>query len=647
MKSIVLGVVILAGTTLAWLVLPPMLTSGERSAEAAARQATQSARELGVYSPVLDRTIDEALLAELRLADLQQLIDQDEAAAAGAARGSDDEPAKGRFAQMHARLSEASSLAANADRAKGLSSKRYDVPSVTGAGLKQAVDRVAALRTANAQLLASAVQGARSAHASDRSVLGVAQALGNAEFIKAVALFLDSVALREQVAGLHARLAEQTIDLRLISAERDALDTVKDERIPNGLSADLAEFRAQLAEAVEARTLADAAVEAREAELAAVQSELTAARTALEQIETRGFVAGDDAAYAAFAAEYLVQATALATAQRREQSLAAGGSASPGDDEDDTGSVAESADDAIVGLDELKRRQASAHLRAERLERSVASIEKTLANARTRNTEFGSRAAEIEKRQAAVRAAIADTLTALSSAADAAWAKEEEALAAAKAAVSAYRDAEKAGQDYAAAASEQQRSEGADPQRTNPRLTLISENRSAAAVGTTGWGESQMLVGRVLAGRLASLERHVETLRAYAAASAGSFDEADLTTRITDTREAAINAVQDAVARFGSLARSGGATAWISQAAAAAAHHLLMHVDSRNEGTHRASAVSSLVAALERRSQHPSLAAQVRLHEVLTGSTHVQTPATGSGDGDENGEDEGGAEDGE
>lgn len=630
MKSIVIGVVILAGTLLAWLVLPPVLTSGERSAEAAARQATQSARELGVYTPVLERTIDEALLAELRLADLQQLIDQDAAAAGGSA----DEPASGRFVQMHARLSQDASSAAAADRNKGLSPKRYDVPSVTGSSLKQAIERVAALRAVNAQLLASAVQNARSAHSADRSVLGVAQALGNAEFIKAVALFMDAIVLREQVAGLHTRLSDQTIELRLITAERDALATIKDDRIPSGLEADLAEFRAQLAEAVEARESADAAVAARETELAGVQAELAAARSALEQTESRGFVAGDDAAYAAFAAEYLSRSTSLAAAQRKEQSLASGGSAAPGDDDDDSDAVAESAEDGIIGLDELKRRQAVAHLRAERLQRSVASIDKTLTNARTRNAEIGARAAEVEKRQAAVRASIAETLTALSAAAEAAWAKEEEALTAAKAAVSAYRDAEKAGQDYAAAASEQQRSDGVDPQRTNPRLTMISENRSAAAVGTTGWGESQMLVGRIQAGRLTSIERHVEVLRDYAAASAGTFDAGDLTTRITDTREAAINAAQDAVARFGSLARGGGATAWISQAASAAAHHLLMQVDARNESTHRSSAVAALRSALDRRSQHPSLAAQVRLFEVLTGSAPVSAPPTESGDGD-------------
>lgn len=655
MKAIVIGAVILAGTLLLWLVVPPILTQGPRSSAAAALQAAEARAKLASYRPGLAHAVDADALLQLKDADLQKLLD-DAAAQAEKAAGTTKPAAEGEagaeaaaepppaspFVAMSEEVGKRAEAARNADRALGLDEGKYAGVSMTGTGLKQAVDQVLELKKANDALLKDALRLAAEANQSGQQVLGVAQALGNAQFIEAAGQFMEATRLRTRLAQLHTELVALSARRQGLKAEADYYAALGTPEISQGLAAELEQLRQQAQAAAEAAAKLDAEVTQREAELTEARAELSKAQAELDALDTRGFKAGDDAAFSAFKQSYEQLAERLRTLQIREQELTSGGrqGATLAEDELESGQI--SGGTVLAGLEELKRRQAAAGTRAERLARGVQALERALQAARDSQADAARMQKEAAQRVQAVDGEAAKLLGEVNTAAADALAAEEAAIKAARDAAAAFKQSEAAGQAYINEARTVQGEQ--DPNRQNPRLRAILEENGAAAVGASGAAEAYMLLGRIYAQRLASLTRHVDVLALSAKAAGGEFKPGELETARTDAREAAINAVQEAIKRFNDLARAAGSTAWVPQASLAGAHHLLAQVDAGQEQAHRAAAVDALRKALEKRERSPYVAAYVQLRSQLTGEPLPAPGQSGANANANAGADEGDAD---
>lgn len=630
-KEFVIGAVLLGATLISWLVLPPIFTADGRNAQDAAAQAMDAQRQLAGFSPSLAHRVDDQTLEQLKEADLQRLVDAaaemaDKAAQSKPAAQPDGaeknapaaEPPVSPFTAMVQQQQKEADAARSSDQRLQLEPGKYSTVSATGTGLKQAVDQVIALRKENSSRLADAVKKAKEADAAGTNALGIAQIYGNAQFVQAANLFIQAVQQRTELGRLHGQLVEQTARFRAAAAEVEYYTTLKNDEISKGLAADLEDLKTKQTDASAKADAIDAAVAQREQELAKARADLAKAREDVAAIESKSFKAGDDAAFDAFRKSYAEASDRMRKLQIQEQELSSGGRKDAALDDDDLESGAIAGGKTMDGLEELKRKQAIARIRAERSTAGVKALETAVKNSQDAIANAAKMLSDAQKREQAVKTDLDATLKAIDTAASTAWATEQSALDLATAAEKSFKASEAEGTRVSREASEKQSE--VDQNRTNERLTAIANDQLAATVGVSAAAETKMLIGRIQAGRFFSLQRQLAVLSDYAkAANNSAFKASDLEQSVTDSRQAATTAINEAVAKFNDIAKRNAATGWTATASAAAGYHLLIYTDATQADRHKTEAIDALKRALDKRDRHPSTKAQVLLRAQLTG----------------------------
>ncbi len=575
--GIVIAVVLLA----AGLLAPLLRDSAKRKAERAQQQAALAQRELARYSLMLPRAAERVNAEKLKEVGLP-----------GAA-----ETARPRLQQVSEEYTKL------VRRAQQLASAQ-DLPSPTvvpltgdAAGAQRALSEFQAQTKANADLLNKALTDARAAAQTDAGALGVQQTVGLAEYARAAGLLLEAGKLRAEQLAAQERLVTLNAQWRAASGYLDHYRGLDMAPIRGQLEADLRELARLDAEAAAARKSLEEQVAAREREVADVTAQLESASRELRELESRGFAAGDDAAFAAYRAAYTALLARIGELQLAEQELRFGGRRGARLTEDDPLTAPLEGGQEVVGLEELKRRLETAQQRARRtasgheaLEAHVRFVGESAERAEREAGRFQDRVRQL----ATERRAAAEEAVGL---AERAFAKESEALQAGENAVRAFTQARSAADAWMRAQKELQST--ADAKGKNDRLRLVTRDALFEQVPRAAEAAARVLVGRIHALRLDGALALSRDLLAYVeddpefAFDRTKYDDEIVAAQTAgrDTLEAARNLYSGMVERF----KTSG---WVPQTALAAVHHLLARVDRGQAEAHRLAAQEVVSKAL-------------------------------------------------
>lgn len=612
---VLIGIILALVFVLAWVFAPALRGSQRKAAEAAQAQAALAQRQLARHSLTLRRLAPAAAVKTIEGARL-------EAAAAGA---------QTELARAAGELAEQARKSQRMAERYGLSLP--DVPrlSADAGGVRAAADVLDGAVRANEDLLKKAIADAKAAMGIDGNALGVAYALGSAEYVRAVGLMVEAQKLREQQDLALARLLDAGSRWKRVRGYLDYSRGLDVSAIVTQLRADLDTLATLRAEAGARVTTLANELKQREDELAQAEAALRTKQAELLELEQRGFDAGHDdgpQSFAAFRERYLSLAAELRALQRRDDELRFGGR--PGAE-----LVGEELLEAEIrggeptaGVDELRRRLEMAQERARRLDRANLSLEEHIRYVTETGQRATTEAAQYQNRLQQLEAQQKTIVEEVQTLAAAAFDKESEALAAADAAVRAFSQASRAGQTWIQAAREVQRER--DPNRKNPRLLLVTRDPYLEQVGRSAEAAARLLLARVHAGRLDATQGLIEDMGVFAQMNpAMKFDRSVFETQVQTARAAALETLDKARELYASISDklSGQPTAWVPQAALAATYHLLARVDADRSAAYREQALDVIRKALDKREQFPYARPLVAFRDHLGGAAPALTPA--------------------
>ncbi len=480
-------------------------------------------------------------------------------------------------------------------------------------------------------LLGTAIREAAAAVGIDATALGVAQVQGMAQYVQATALYTDAVAVRTQQVRAAARLlglADDWLRARGFLDHYRGLDVAP---VLARLKADVEELAALRTQAQDDLAALTARTRAAEQQLAEAERALADARAELLQVEEQGFRAGDDASFEAYRQRYLALTARLSELQQAEQELRYGGLRGATFTGDDLATAELAGGETVVGVEELQRKLATAEERARRLEGAHLSLEDRMKTV----TEMGRQAqAEAERYQKRVDELAAEQKTAAEAVIALAKQAEElagRALQSAEAAARSYRQSHTAVEAFIRAA-RTAKSER-DPEGRNARLKAITQAPYLAQYAQSAEAAALVLAARIQAQRVDACQQIMADMRLLAemnSAFARAFDPAPLMTIVETARPAGLDALEKARGIYEKLSTDPAATAWVSQAALAAAYHLTARLDPANASTHLSKTAELIQKAVDKRELSPYVQPLVpfRDHIGLTA-----TPAKPAGDG--------------
>ncbi|MBU0638596.1 MAG: hypothetical protein KKB50_07005 [Planctomycetes bacterium] len=586
---IVIGIVIAAAVVAAGFVAPNLRSAQSKTAEQTLVQATKARRQLHRYDTYLPRLQRHAQLATLKEADLEALIEKSQET----------------FDQLNQESSEAVRRLRARDERMGLPPSEVQPFRANASGVRAAIGSVEQLLRDNQALLTQAAQDARSASRDGPTVLGVANAEGMVEYVRAAALLAEAQELRRQLDTREARLLALGAEWKLAQGHGDLYAGLDVSEVLVDLQTDLEEIEALQTDARVKREALAAQVAERETALAEAQAELQQARTELLELEERGFVAGNDESFNAYRTGYVALNQRLRTLQEQEQLLTYGGTKDVELDDEDllVGEIRGAG--PLYGLEELRRRLVIAQEREKRLTTAkkgltdrVAYVRESGRTAEQEEGRYTSRLAELRSRQEALMVGFEQL------AADA-FKKEDEALKAAQAANAWKGDAQ----------SLQGRREA---NRQNPRLKMIVEDRYVSQVDPSAEAAAQTLLGRIYAQRITAVSKQISVLERFADITGGTFDAQPLKEVVDVARDEALKALEKASSTYERLVNSTPTTAkWLPQAGLATVYYLLSTVDTAQAAEHLSMAASTIQAALEGREQSPYVRAHVSFRDHL------------------------------
>jgi len=458
----------------------------------------------------------------------------------------------------------------------------------------------------HAALLDTAIRAAAAGVGLDAAALGVAQVHGLGQYLQATVLYAEAVALRTQQVRAAARLvalAEEWAQARGFLAHYRGLDVAP---ILARLTTDLEELSALRAQARDQLAALTERTRAAEEALAAAEQALAAARAELLQVEEQGFRAGDDASFEAYRQRYLALTARLSELQQREQELRYGGLRGATFVGDDLAAAEIAGGETVVGVEELQRKLATAAERARRLEGAHLSLEDRMQTV----TEMGRQAeSEAERYQKRVNELAAEQKTAAEAVIALAKQAEElesRALQSAEAAARAFRQSHTAVEAFIRAA-RTARSER-DPQGRNARLRAITQAPYLAQHAQSAEAAAHMLAARIQAQRVDACRQIMADMRLVAEINsefAQAFDPAPLKTIVETARPAGLDALEKARTIYEHLSADPAATAWVSQAALAAAYHLTARLDAANAAVHLSRTADLIQKAVDKRELSP------------------------------------------
>lgn len=590
--GILLAVLIAAGAILA----PLFSDSAQKAAEAAQQQASLAQRQLARY---------DLMFAQLAAWTRADPLDE------AALSRTPAEP--NTLAAIVAEYGNLSRKAQELAERAGLPAPQLPALKTDAAGIQAASRQFNEALTANEALLKAALDNAKAAARDEvgRNALGVAQALGMAEYARAAALLAEAHVLRMEQARSQARLVSNGTAHKLTQGFLDHFLGLNVAPILGGLQADIDEIRALRAEADAALAKLTQQVTERQQALRAIADELATAQQARLELEQAGSQAGPPDApdgFAAYRERYQQLIARLQDLQRQEQELRAGTRRGADFEADDPASGALRGGELVIGLEELQRQLATAEERARRLGNAHVSLEEHVKFVQNAGAQAQAGTGQYRDRLAELQAAQPALVDELVKHATAAAEKEAAALTAAENAIKAFGQAQRAAETWFRAVRDLQTRK--DPNRKNDRLLLILKDPYFEQVSRSAEAGARVLAGRIHAQRAETCQRLLDDaalFRQLCPDTDVALDVARFEAELTAAREAGIETLEKARELYTTVSEklANQPTSWVPAGALAAVHDLLGQLDSTRAEPGRAQALELAQKALEKREQSP------------------------------------------
>jgi len=575
------------------LLAPAMRSAASRTAEEAQAQAALAQRKLARYSltlPQIARLID---LEAMKKSDLSDPVRK----------------AEEQLKQTAADSAELARKATQMATQLGLPKPVIGPLTADEGGVKAAAARLQQAIEDNDKLLKEAVADGKAAVGTDGNALGVSEALGMAEYVRAAGLLAEAENMRVRQADLRATLLDVAARWQLARSYREHFHGLDVQPILAGLRSDLDELATMRAEAAQDLAALRQDVAEREEMLAAVVQELSQTQQEFEILQRRGFQAGQeegDAGFVAYREQFLALSERLRRLEQEEQILRYGGQRGAELIGDDPLSAEIRGGEAVTGLEELQRRLERAQERARRLDRANISLEDHIKYVSETGQRAQADADHYQQRLSELTAEQKRLVEEIQGLEGEAFAKESEALSAAEAAARAFAQAQRAAQSWMQA--HRQLQQERDPSRKNERLLVVTRDPYLEQVARSAEAAARLLVGRIHLSRMRGTQGLIADMRLLAEINRDfSFDAAPFETRLSEARAAAIDNLSKSRELYASVAErlANQPTVWVPLGALAAVNHLLGLADESQAELHNAHAVETIQKALDKREQFP------------------------------------------
>jgi len=601
-----IAVVIIAASLLA----PRLRDPGRQKAEQAQDQAALAERELARHSVTLP-------LADT-LAPIREMKGKEGELAAAVVAAT--EPLKAAGAEYSKLTRIAQELA-----------RRYELPAPTppplstdAAGIQRAFQ---SLVKENQALLGRALKDAAAAAATDGEALGVQQAVGMGEYVRAAELLTEAQVLRVQQAEAQARLLDVAAQWKAAQGLLDYYRGLDAAPVVAGLRTDLEELGVR-------RTEADAAVQQ-------LSGEVTTCRQALEQVEQdlamqqqewlalqkQGFQAGQDEGehgFDQYRERYLALSETVRKLQQQEQELRYGGrhGAQVADENWATGEIQNG--EAVGGVEELQRRLDIAQERARRFAQATTALDEHIRYVTGSGQQAQTESSRYQERMTQLEAAAQEIAAGIEKLAAEALNNETEALKAAESAVRAFGQSQRATEAWIRAVREVQRDK--DPTRKNERLDQILKDPYLEHVPRSAEASARVLAGRIHLQRVESGASLLGDMRVFTETYTDprfSFDPTTFESQVETARAAGLETLQKAAETYTTISDklSNATTVWVPLGAAAATYDLLSRIDPTQTGVFLGKATELIQKVVEKRELFPYARPFVLFRDHLAGMT--------------------------
>jgi uncharacterized coiled-coil protein SlyX len=605
--GIALAVVIIA----AGLLAPSLRSAGREKAEQAQDRAALAERELARHS--LELPLAEVLVQPDVLKSKEAQLDAAVAAAA--------EPLK----TASTEYSKLSRAAQDAAKRAGLPPPTLRPLSADAAGVQRALTEFQASVKDNQALLTRALQDASAAATTDGQALGVQQALGMVEYVRAAEALAAATRLRGEQAEAQVRLLDIGAQWKAAQGLFDYYRGLDTEPVVRTLQGDLEDLGVQRTEAAGAVAQLSGQVAERKQALEQAEQKLAALQQQWLALQKKGFKAGQDEGddgFLAYREQYFALSESVRQLQQQTQELRYGSlrGATVADENWATGKVQNG--EAVVGLDELQRQLDVAQERARLFTQGVTelgdqihAVTESGEQAQTETTHYQERMGQLE---AAAREATAE----IEKLAGQAFDKEAEALKAAESAIKAFSQSQKATEAWTRALRELQREK--DPSHKNERLNWILKDPYLENVARSAEASARALAGRIYLARVQSGEAMLGDMQVFTATYTDpqfSFDPTAFQTQVETARAAGLETLQAAAQLYTTVSEklSTTPTVWVPLAAAAATYDLLAHIEPAQAGEYEGQATELIQKAVEKREHSPYLEPFVLYRDHLAG----------------------------
>jgi hypothetical protein len=570
------GIVVLV--LAAFIAAPQLRSTAAKTAEQARDQATLAERALYQYNYGLPDVQRLAPPEELKTANLEALAEQ---AKADIEQGTKD---------LSKRLNDIRSQAQKA----GLPAAQVSLPTADAGGLKRALTHYEQMLADNEQLLKQAMQDARAARQSGSSVLGVPQVAGMVEYARASRALCEASVLRDRQQQLQAELLLTNSQARGYAAALAGAEGMEMTAVVTGLQSDLAEVQKLAADSTARAEKLAAQVSEREQELAPITAEQSQVRDELLALENKGFNAGDDASFEAYRSQYQRLATRARELQEQEELLRLGGLRGARFADDDYENAEIQGGEEVLSLELLREMAAAAQEAAKRSGKAVTEMQQQIKAAEQSGQDAQAGAERYAELMKGLQARQEELRPQIDELAKKASEKEDEALKAAADAVSAFRTSQQAADNWMRDARELQSQR--DPERVNPRLKMMLDDKAVPAMGSSAEAEALVLIGRIYAQRIdanRSLLTDLKQLQDNAEQADSA--TADLQAQIDNDAGEATTRLQNAIKIYDGLVNKVNSnTKWVPQAALAGVHTLLARINPSEAAAHLTDALECI-----------------------------------------------------
>ncbi len=603
--GIALAVVIVAAS----LVAPRLRSSAREKAEQAQDRAALAERELARHSLALP--LADALA--------QPDVMKSQEAQLGAAVTSAAEP-----------LKETSTEYGKLSRSAQDLAKRAGLPALTPrplgtdpAGIQKAITDFQASVKDNQALLNRALQDASAAVATDGQALGVQQAVGMAEYVRAAEALAEAGRLRSQQSDAQARLLDVGTQWKAARGFLDYYRGLDTAPIVNELQGDLEELGVRQTEAAGEVSQLTSQVAERQQALEQVEQKLAQQQQQWQELQKKGFKAGQDQGdegFEAYRGQYLAMSESVRQLQQQAQELRYGSlhGAKASDENWATGKLVSG--EAAVGLEELQRRLDVAQQRAQLFTQAVAALRDHIRYVTESGQQAQTETARYQQRMGELEEAAREVTAEVEKLAGSAFEKEAEALKSAENSVRAFSQSQKATETWARALRELQRDK--DPSHKNERLDRILKDPYLDNVARSAEASARVLAGRIHLARVESGEALLDDMRVFTETYTDprfTFDPSKFQTQVETARAAGLETLQAAAQLYTTVSDKLGTapTIWVPLGAAAAAYDLLAHIAPAQAGEFQGKATEAIQKAVEKREQSPYLQPYVTFRDHL------------------------------